>query len=342
MKPVQTVLVTGVGGYIGSTVTRSLIERGYTVLGLDLLLYGAAGIQEFSSHPRFKLFKADVRDRETCEAIMEQADAVMHLAAIVGMPVCAKYPELADETNRVSTQTLFDCANRAGRVQRFLFPSSTSVYGAVQTEGYVDETSPTHPLSLYAELKLQCEDYVLHAPKRVDLVATVLRFPTGYGLSGRMRFDLTVNEFTRDLTVGGYVKIFGEHCSRPYCHVEDLARACLQVLEAPASQVDRELYCVGDVSENYTKQRLCGALQEVIPDGKVVRAPTGDDPRDYRVDCAKIRRLGFRITKTVRDGVVEISDALRQGRFPNPFDPIYTSVLLDQAWAALPDAAHRS
>ena len=338
---IQTVLITGAAGYIGSTVTRRLLAKGYKVLGLDLLLYGEQGIQEFASHPRFKLFKADIRDQGTSEAVMGQVDAVIHLAAIVGMPVCEKYPELADETNRVATQSLFDCASKTGSVQRFLFPSSTSVYGAVQTEGFVDETSPTQPLSLYAELKLQCEDYVLHAPTRNRLVPTVLRFPTAYGLSGRMRFDLTVNEFTRDLTVAGAVKIFGEGCWRPYCHVEDVAQACLNVLEAPDALIDREVYCVGDASENYTKQMLCQILQEIVPDGKVIRVPSGDDPRDYRVDCSKIRRLGFQITKTVRDGIREISQALRQGRFHDPFDHIYTSVLLNPAAAGLPNAAHR-
>lgn len=338
---IQTVLITGAAGYIGSTVTRRLLAKGYTVLGLDLLLYGEQGIQEFASHPRFKLLKADIRDRATVEAVMGQTDAVIHLAAIVGMPVCEKYPELADETNRAATQSLFDCASKTDSVRRFLFPSSTSVYGAVQTEGFVNETSPTQPLCLYAELKLHCEHYVLHTPTRDSLVPTVLRFPTAYGLSGRMRFDLTVNEFTRDLTVAGEVKIFGERCWRPYCHVEDVAQACLKVLEAPASLVDREIYCVGDARENYTKRMLCEILQKAIPNGKVVRVPSGDDPRDYRVDCSKIRRLGFQITKTVRDGIQEISHALRQGRFHDPFDPIYTSVLLNPAAAGLPNAAHR-
>lgn len=322
---IKNVLLTGTAGYIGSVLTKHLLNKGYNVWGLDSLMFGGQALREFLQYPNYRFIQGDIRDLTTYKSTLNEVHAVIHLAAIVSASACSKNPDLASQTNWIATKQLFDHANRADNIKRFIFPSSTSVYGAVKGNGFVNEMSATNPLSLYAETKLKCEEYLLRARTRADFVPTVFRFPTAYGLSPRMRFDLTVNEFARDLTVGRELQIFGSQFWRPYCHVDDLARACIRVLEVDESLVDHELYCVGDNKDNYTKRMIYDVVAEVIPDPKVSFAEKLEDPRDYRVDFSKIKRIGFEITKTLKDGVREIYQALKSGLIPNPYDPIYSN-----------------
>jgi nucleoside-diphosphate-sugar epimerase len=308
-------------------MSRHLLDHNLTVHAVDCLMFGDRGIRDLMTHPRFIFQKGDIRDEASYRGLLGEVDAVVHLAAVSGMPSCDKYPEMATEINLAATKRLFDHCSRTQSIQRFVFASTTSVYGAVKDASVVNEESQVGPISLYAELKAKCETYILQSEGRPDFTPTVLRFPTVYGLSPRMRFDLTVNEFARDLTLGKKLEIFGEHFWRPYCHVSDLARACLRVLESPPSLVCKELYGVGDSSENYTKRMIYEILVEMIPDAKVSLIKNIADARDYRVDFTKIKRLGFCISKTVRDGVREVYEAVRKGLIADPYDPLYTSAL---------------
>jgi len=324
---VQRILLTGAAGYIGAVMAEKFLDQGFTVYGVDCLMFGDRGIKHLLGRPNFVFHKKDVRDENSYRILLGEVDAVVHLAAISGMPTCDKYPIMAKEINWGATKTLFDHCNRLAHLQRFVFASTTSVYGSVKDASVVNEDFPVGPISFYAELKAKCESYILNTEVRPNFVPTVLRFPTVYGLSPRMRFDLTVNEFARDLTLGKKLEIFGEHFWRPYCHVTDLARACLRVLKAPPELVRRELYGVGDSSENYTKRMLYEILVELIPGAQVSLIRKIADARDYRVDFSKIKKLDFLISKTVRDGVREVYEALRNGGIANPYDPLYTSEL---------------
>jgi nucleoside-diphosphate-sugar epimerase len=194
-------------------------------------------------------------------------------------------------------------------------------------EGFVDETSPLAPISLYAELKVRFERYLLEGLLRKDFIATALRFATVYGLSARMRFDLTVNEFTRDLTLGRELLIFGEQFWRPYCHVDDLAASCITVLEAPSHIVAQNVFNVGDTSENYQKKMLAEELLKVVPNARIKYVARQEDPRDYRVRFDKIKHeLDFKITKRVLEGIVEIHSALSQGVFTDPYSKTYSNI----------------
>ena len=159
------------------------------------------------------------------------------------------------------------------------------------------------------------------------LAATALRFATVYGLSPRPRFDLTVNEFVREVTLGRKLQIFGEQFWRPYCHVEDLARSCELVLSSSADQVGRRVFGVGHTDENYQKQMLAEEIIAQIPDADIEYVHKDEDPRDYRVDFSRIRdELGFGITKRVPDGIREIHAALRAGIFTDPDDARYRNI----------------
>jgi len=313
------VLVTGAAGYIGSILSGQLLEAGYDVRGLDLLLFGGESLLSIYDHPRFEFIHADVRKEAHLRSALEGVDAVIHLAAIVGDPACAKQPELAEETNWTASKLLFELAQATPGVKRFVFASTCSNYGKMLGQKYVTETAPLKPVSLYAELKVRFENLLLNSKTRTDFVPTALRFATVYGLSPRMRFDLTVNEFIREVTLGRELEIFGEQFWRPYCHVSDLARSCLLVLQAPASTVTHNVFNVGDSGENYQKKMIVEEVLKIVPRAKIKYVRRLEDPRDYRVDFSKIRStLGFSITKRVPDGLREIHSAIRDGILTDP------------------------
>jgi nucleoside-diphosphate-sugar epimerase len=197
----------------------------------------------------------------------------------------------------------------------------------MEGNGYVNEDSPLRPVSLYAELKVKFEDYLLNSNPVNGIAASVLRFSTVYGLSPRLRFDLTVNEFMRDVTLGKELVVFGEQFWRSYCHVEDLARACVLVLECDTKKMANNVFNVGDTKENYQKKMIVEEILKIVPNAKIKYVQKDEDPRDYRVDFTKIQtELGYTITKTVPDGLREINSILTDGLISNPDSPNYRNI----------------
>lgn len=320
------VLVTGGAGYIGSVLTRQLLQKGYSVKVFDVLKFGGDSLLGVYNHPDFEFIKGDVRNKTELASAIKRVDAVVHLAAIVGDPACAKKPDIARETNLVASKNLFDICQKSENVKRFIFASTCSNYGKMEGEGFINENSPLRPVSLYAELKVGFEKYLLGSSTRSDFIPTSLRFATVYGISPRMRFDLTVNEFTRDVALGKKLLIYGEQFWRPYCHVEDLARACILVLESEATKVDHNVFGVGDTDENYQKKMLAEEIKKIVPNVEVEFVQKNEDPRDYRVEFSKIRDLlNYKITKTVPDGIKNIYSVVSRGVINDSEDKKYSN-----------------
>lgn len=314
-KPVCSVLVTGVAGYIGSVLARQLLDDGIRVVGLDRLLFGDHSISELGADDRFEFVHGDVRHAKSYRSALDTVDAVVHLAAIVGDPACAQDPGLARETNLDASLQLLQTASDIGSVRRFVFASTCSNYGRRPLREYCSETSPLRPLSLYAETKVAVERAILASPPS-PMATSCLRFATAYGLSRRMRFDLTVNEFAREVFLGRTLEIYGKQFWRPYCHTTDLARACRLVLGAGREQIGHAVFNVGSTAENYTKEHIAGMLREQRADADIRYVTKREDPRDYKVRCDRIRdTLGFVPTYALAAGVNEIFGALEDGRF---------------------------
>jgi nucleoside-diphosphate-sugar epimerase len=214
---------------------------------------------------------------------------------------------------------MYDMANALG-LKRFVFASTCSNYGKMEDpESFVDEQSVLSPVSLYAETKVAVEQYLLAQPRHNLCKPTSLRFSTVYGLSSRPRFDLTVNEFTKELALGRELVVFGEQFWRPYCHVVDLCRSVLAVLEAEEDKVAFDVFNVGDTAENYQKQMIVDEILKQLPGSRIRYVSRNEDPRDYRVSFEKIKeRLGFRISRSVPDGIRQIIQVVRDGFIPNP------------------------
>jgi len=316
------ILVTGGAGYIGSVLVSDLLAKGHRVRVLDNLMYGGQSLLGVWSHDRFEFIRGDVRDSDVVCAALEGIDAVVHLAAIVGDPACARDPELARSVNLDASLALLTKSRRAG-VSRFVFASTCSNYGKMKdSDQYVDETSELRPLSLYAETKVAVERAVLDPAQTEGVCATSLRFATVFGVSPRMRFDLTVNEFTMEMLTKKHLLVYGEQFWRPYVHVRDVAKAIMVVLEAPVAKVQNEVFNVGATNQNYQKQQLVDLIQSRVPDATVEYVHKEEDPRDYRVSFAKISSiLGFETTRTVEDGVREVTQLVRDAviqDFENP------------------------
>lgn len=326
-QEIKTVLVTGGAGYIGSALVSLLLGNDYHVTVIDNLVYGTEPLLNALRHPSFTFIRGDITSLESLQTAFENHsfDAVIHLAAIVGDPACAKQPGLARAVNWDGSLNVLDYSIK-NNVKRFIYASTCSNYGKMlDPNGYVDEASPLAPISLYAELKVKFEHVLLNeSKKKNDFCPVSLRFATAYGVSPRMRFDLTVNEFTKELTLGRELKVFGEQFWRPYCHVDDIARAIALILKSDKEKTAYNVFNVGDTHENYQKQMIVEEIKKLIPVVRVKYIQKNEDPRDYRVSFKKINdELGFSICKKVPDGIREIIHLIKNKIIQNPDHSIY-------------------
>jgi nucleoside-diphosphate-sugar epimerase len=263
-------------------------------------------------------------DRTKLQAAVAGIEAVVHLAAVVGDPACSRQPDLARAVNLQGSLALIEESQQAG-VSRFLFASTCSNYGKMKdaTE-YLDEESELSPVSLYAETKVAVEKALLQSGHNGRWCPTPMRFATIFGVSPRMRFDLTVNEFTMEMITTKHLRVFGEQFWRPYVHVRDAARAIHLVLNLPVTKVAGEVFNVGATDQNFQKQQLVEMIRPYAPDAAVEFVHKTEDPRDYRVSFTRIAdQLGFNITRTVAQGIEEVAHLVRSNLIGNFGDVRY-------------------
>lgn len=309
----RLVLVTGGAGYKGSTLCRELLFRGYRVRVLDCLMYGGRALSGVYNHPDFEFVRGDVTDPKCVESALEGVSDVIHLAAIVGDKPCERDPKRSVEINYKGTRILAEAA-RKKKVGHFLFASSCSNYGIVDPSVSVKEDGELNPVSLYAETKIDCERYLAEAAKHGDFFPVLLRFSTAFGVSGRTRFDLTVNSFTYEAIRDKRIIVYAEGGWRPFLHVLDIARIYCRMLELPKERLAGQIYNAGWNEQNYTKRQIVQFVLDVLGDFEVDRINTIEDKRSYRVDFSKIGvLLGISPLKTVKDGVAEVAAAIKMG-----------------------------
>jgi nucleoside-diphosphate-sugar epimerase len=302
------ILITGGAGYVGSRLAPLLLAAGHQVRVLDHLAHGGESLLGVWCHPGFEFIRGDIRDLTTVRTALSGQSAVVHLAAVVGDPACSREPDAARAINLDASLALIEECQHAG-VERFVFASTCSNYGKMKDANqYVDEKSELSPISLYAETKVAVETALLESGHNNGWCPTPLRFATVYGVSPRMRFDLTVNEFTMEMLTKKHLKVFGEQFWRPYIHVHDAARAIQLVLSSPSAKVSGCVFNVGATDQNFQKQQLVELIRPHAPDAVVEFVHKTEDPRDYRVSFARITNdLGFKTTRSVPQGIAEIA-----------------------------------
>jgi nucleoside-diphosphate-sugar epimerase len=199
-------------------------------------------------------------------------------------------------------------------LNRLILISTCSNYGLIKEDELADENFELNPLSLYAKAKVGAELHLMSKKGKVQYTGTVLRFATAFGLSPRMRFDLSVSEFVRDLYFGEELLVFDEHTWRPYCHVRDFARLIDLVINADSENVNFEIFNAGGEINNFTKKMIVDTIVEYIPEARIKFGANGSDPRNYKVSFKKVKeKLNFQPKYTVKDGIEELIEAFSIG-----------------------------
>jgi len=309
----KTVLVVGGAGYIGSVITEMLLDQGHQVSVLDRMFFGRELMSPLEKRAGLSIVKDDTR--YACASAFDGVDIVMDLAGISNDPASDLAPRITEEINLSGAVHMAQLAKEAG-AQRYLYSSSCSIYGHSNGNGErLTECSPKAPVSLYARTKIAAEEE-LRKLNDDDFAVVFLRNATVYGLSYRMRFDLVINLMTlyaykkrRLYVLGG-----GEQW-RPLVHVRDVARAFLLMMEAPADKIAGQAFNVGSNDQNYQIYRIAQMVRDVVPHTDLEVVPDDPDKRSYNVSFDKIENvLGFRVEKTPYEGIVEVKQALEQGR----------------------------
>jgi nucleoside-diphosphate-sugar epimerase len=319
----RRVLVIGGGGYIGSALVPRLLDAGYRVRVLDIMMFGDTALNRVREHPNLELVRGDFRQVDKVVQAMQGVESVVHLGAIVGDPACSLDEALTIDINLSSTKMIADLARTHG-VKRFVFASTCSVYGA--SPNTLDERSEVKPLGIYGHTKYASEK-VLQSMAGATFAPIILRFATIYGLSGRTRFDLVVNLLTAKAKLDGEITVHNGDQWRPFVHVEDAARAVLAVLEAPLANVANEVFNVGSNEQNYTIRELGELIHQQVITARLITSDDAKDRRDYRVDFSKIRQLvNYQVTWTIQEGVQQVLEAIASGRVVDYRDPQYSNV----------------
>jgi len=319
----RLVLVIGGAGYIGSALLPQLLERGFRVRLLDLLLFGEGPIADVADHPRLEIVRGDFRHVETVAQAMDDVDTVVHLGAIVGDPACNLDEDLTIDVNLSATKMIAEIA-RAYGVKRFVFSSTCSVYGFC--DEVLDEHSQPRPISLYGHTKLGSENVLLEMTEDERFCPTVARFGTIFGLSGRTRFDLVVNLFAAKAKIDGEIPLHGGNQWRPFVHVVDAAAALVRIVEAPTELVSGQIYNVGGEGLNYTIREIAEIVREKVIAAEIREMPADGDDRNYRVDFHKIyNELGFVPRWTIEMGVEQVLEAIASGAVTDYRHSIYSN-----------------
>lgn len=306
--------MTGGAGYLGSLLVPRLLARGYRVRVLDLYLFGPEVFDGARRHSELKEFRGDIRDKGLLEKALSGCDAVIHLACISNDPSFELDPALGRSINYDAFLPLVR-ASKAKGVRRFIYASSSSVYG-VKKEENVTEDLPLEPLTDYSKYKALCEEVLLKERER-GFVPLIFRSATMCGYSPRLRLDLTVNLLTNHAVNRGTMTVFGGEQMRPNLHIEDAVDLYLQSLEWPDEAIDGKIFNVGH--ENLQVLEIARRVRKRVGEEvKIVTQPT-DDKRSYHISSEKIKQeLGFVPKRTVEDAIGGLVTAFLAGKVPQP------------------------
>ncbi|PIS02108.1 MAG: UDP-glucose 4-epimerase [Chlamydiae bacterium CG10_big_fil_rev_8_21_14_0_10_42_34] len=314
------ICVAGGAGYVGSRLVPELLKKGHVVVVLDLYLYGEDVFKEFEGNKNLIQIKADIRDLEAVEKSLQGCDAAIHLACISNDPSFELNPELGKSINLDAFEPFVQLAKKH-KIKRFIYASSSSVYG-VKQEPNVTEDMSLEPLTDYSKFKAECEK-ILFKHMSDDFICTSLRPATVCGYAPRQRLDVVVNILTNLAFHTGKIKVTGGSQMRPNIHIEDMVAAYLLVLEAPAEKIQGQIFNAG--YHNHTVLALGKMVQEIVGKKRPVELevePTNDN-RSYHVSSEKIAKtLNFQPKFTIEDAVKDLLAAFESNKLPEAMTDI--------------------
>lgn len=316
MEKIKRVLVTGGAGYVGSVLVPKLLRQNYEVRVLDLYLYGDDVLSSVKNHPGLEEIKGDIRDRCILDRAISSCDAVIHLACISNDPSFELDPVLGRSVNYDAFFPLVEFSKK-NKVKRFIYASSSSVYGVKKTEN-VTEDLPLEPLTDYSKYKALCEE-VLLKEREPGFITLILRPATVCGYAPRLRLDLSVNILTNHAVNRGKITVFGGSQLRPNIHIEDVTDLYAESLKWPDELIDGKIYNAG--YENHSIREIAEMVRDIVGKHVAIEIQPTDDLRSYHISSEKIKKeLGFVPSHTIRQAAQDIVDAFYSGKISHPVD----------------------
>jgi nucleoside-diphosphate-sugar epimerase len=307
------IFITGGAGYVGAVLVPNLLENGYVVTVLDLMIYGE---NVLPSHPNLNAVKGDIRDQALLQKLLPGHDAVIHLACISNDPSFELNPDLGKSINLDAFQPLVEISKSCS-VKRFIYASSSSVYG-IKDEPNVHEEMVLEPLTDYSQFKADCEK-ILAEYQSDDFTTVTIRPATVCGYSPRQRLDVVVNILTNLAYHKREISVFGGDQLRPNIHIADMVEAYRVLLNADKEKIAGKIFNAG--YENQPVSKIAETVKNVVgEDVKLITTPS-DDNRSYHISSQKIKdEIGFETTHTIQDAVEDLCDAFEKGLLPNSLE----------------------
>jgi nucleoside-diphosphate-sugar epimerase len=321
----KKIFITGGAGYVGSNLIPKLLNLGYEVTSLDLMLYGENNLPE---HPALNSVKGDIRDQFLLNKLLINQDVVIHLACISNDPSFELNPTLGKSINLDAFRPLVEISKKAG-AKRFIYASSSSVYG-IKDDPEVHEELPLEPLTDYSKFKADCEQILLEYESS-EFTTTTIRPSTVCGYGKRQRLDVVVNIFANLAYHNRKITVFGGDQLRPNLHIEDMTDLYIMLLDIEKEKIAGKIYNAG--YENHPIKKLAEIVKDVIGDDvELVTTPT-DDNRSYQVSSKKIKEeIGFKAKHTIKEAVSDLKKAFDEGKLPNSLtDERYFNIKLMQS-----------
>lgn len=308
----KKIFITGGAGYVGSVLVPKLLDKGYEVTVLDLMIYGEDVLPK---HENLSAVKGDIRDIELLKKLIPGHDAVIHLACISNDPSFELNPDLGKSINLDPFEPMVQISKQAG-VKRFIYASSSSVYG-IKDEPNVTEDMELEPLTDYSKFKAECEK-ILKKYESDDFTAMTIRPATVCGYSPRLRLDLTVNILTNFAVNKGFIKVFGGEQKRPNIHIQDMTDLYCLLLELPSEKIQGKVFNAG--YENFKVKEIAQMVKNVVGEVDIITEPT-DDNRSYHISSDLIKKeIGFEPKHSIEDAVRDLKNAFENGLIKNSFE----------------------
>jgi len=308
----KKIFITGGAGYVGSILVPKLLNKGYEVTVIDLMIYGE---EVLPSHDHLNAIKGDIRDTDLMRRIIPGHDAVIHLACISNDPSFELNPDLGKSINLDPFEPMVQIAKEHG-VKRFIYASSSSVYG-IKEEPNVTEEMSLEPLTDYSKFKAECEK-ILKKYESDDFTAMTIRPATVCGYSPRLRLDLTVNILTNFAINKGFIKVFGGEQKRPNIHIQDMTELYCLLLELPSEKIQGKIFNAG--YENFKVKEIAQMVKNVV--GEVdIKTESTNDNRSYHISSEYIKQeIGFEPKHSIEDAVSDLKEAFDKGLIKDSFD----------------------
>ena len=318
----KNILIFGGGGYVGTNIIKKLLDKGFKVINIDCFIYNhSKAISNFLKINNFQQHFLDFRKMNLDFLKKIEIESVIILGGLVGDPITKKYPDLSEEINFYSIKKIIDNLKNFN-LKKLFFISTCSNYGIIKGNELANEETALKPISLYAKQKVKIEDYLfnIHQKENLNFKSTILRFATAFGYSDRMRFDLTINQFTLDLYLKKKIEIYDEYTWRPYCHIIDFADILLKLINKNYKGFsDIEIFNAGSNNNNFRKIDIFNQIKKYIPKSEAIFQRGGNDLRNYKVDFRKLEEVIPKSFKTIDFGINELITNLKTKKHLSKF-----------------------